>query len=81
MLRTVKYFPERAKRASIPKALAVLKRAGVGNLRGRGVIRYAASRQKAEARYDTTLSGATFSASRFSPIARAMKRAVIGVPS
>jgi hypothetical protein len=31
--------------------------------------------------YDTTLSGATFSASRFSPIARAMKRAVIGVPS
>ena len=29
----------------------------------------------------TTRNGATFSASRFSPIARAMNRAVIGVPS
>ena len=32
-------------------------------------------------RYDTTRNGATFSASKFSPIARAMNRAVIGVPS
>jgi hypothetical protein len=31
--------------------------------------------------YDTTLSGATLSASRLSPIALAMNRAVIGVPS
>jgi hypothetical protein len=30
-LRTEKYFAERAARADIPKALAVLKRAGVGN--------------------------------------------------
>jgi hypothetical protein len=38
-------------------------------------------RYEARFSYDTTLSGATFSASKFSPIARAMKRAVIGVPS
>ncbi len=30
-LRTEKYFAERAARADIPKALATLKRAGVGN--------------------------------------------------
>jgi len=30
-LRTEKYFLERAARADIPKALATLKRAGVGN--------------------------------------------------
>lgn len=30
-LRTEKYFTERAGRASVPKALAILKRAGVGN--------------------------------------------------
>jgi hypothetical protein len=30
-LRTEKYFAARVGRASIPKALAVLKRAGVGN--------------------------------------------------
>jgi hypothetical protein len=30
-LRTEKYFAERAGRASIPKALDILKRAGVGN--------------------------------------------------
>jgi hypothetical protein len=30
-LRTEKYFRERAARADIPKALATLKRAGVGN--------------------------------------------------
>jgi len=30
-LRTEKYFAERAARASIPKALGILKRAGVGN--------------------------------------------------
>jgi hypothetical protein len=30
-LRTEKYFAERAGQASIPKALAILKRAGVGN--------------------------------------------------
>jgi hypothetical protein len=30
-LRTEKYFADRATRANLPKALAVLKRAGVGN--------------------------------------------------
>jgi len=30
-LRTEKHFAERARRASIPKALGILKRAGVGN--------------------------------------------------
>ncbi len=30
-LRTEKYFAERAARANVPKALAILKRAGVGN--------------------------------------------------
>ncbi len=30
-LRTEKYFAERAARANIPKALDILKRAGVGN--------------------------------------------------
>jgi len=30
-LRTEKYFAERAARANIPKALGILKRAGVGN--------------------------------------------------
>jgi hypothetical protein len=30
-LRTEKYFAERAGRASVPKALEILKRAGVGN--------------------------------------------------
>ena len=30
-LRTEKYFAERASRANIPKALGILKRAGVGN--------------------------------------------------
>ena len=30
-LRTESYFAERARRASIPKALDILKRAGVGN--------------------------------------------------
>jgi hypothetical protein len=30
-LRTEKYFAERAARADIPKALGILKRAGVGN--------------------------------------------------
>ena len=30
-LRTEKYFSERAARASIPKALGILKRAGLGN--------------------------------------------------
>jgi hypothetical protein len=30
-LRTEKYFLERAARADIPKALAILSRAGVGN--------------------------------------------------
>ena len=30
-LRTEKYFAERAARASVPKALGILKRAGVGN--------------------------------------------------
>jgi len=30
-LRTERYFAERAARANIPKALAILKRAGVGN--------------------------------------------------
>jgi hypothetical protein len=30
-LRTEKYFAERAARANLPKALAVLKRAGIGN--------------------------------------------------
>ena len=35
-LRTEKYFAERSARASVPKALGILKRAGVGNppLRG-----------------------------------------------
>jgi hypothetical protein len=35
-LRTEKYFAERAGRASIPKALAILKRAGVGNPPAKG---------------------------------------------
>jgi hypothetical protein len=35
-LRTEKYFTERAGRASIPKALGVLKRAGVGNPPAKG---------------------------------------------
>jgi len=35
-LRTKEYFAERAKRASIPKALAVPKRAGVGNQPAKG---------------------------------------------
>jgi hypothetical protein len=30
-LRTEKYFAERTARANIPKALGILKRAGVGN--------------------------------------------------
>ncbi len=30
-LRTERYFADRAARANIPKALAILKRAGVGN--------------------------------------------------
>jgi hypothetical protein len=30
-LRTEKHFAERARRASIPKALGILRRAGVGN--------------------------------------------------
>jgi hypothetical protein len=30
-LRTEKYFVDRASRANIPKAIAILKRAGVGN--------------------------------------------------
>jgi hypothetical protein len=30
-LRTEKYFTERVRRASVPKALGILKRAGVGN--------------------------------------------------
>ena len=30
-LRTEKYFAERAARASVPKALGILKRAGAGN--------------------------------------------------
>ena len=30
-LRTEKYFTERTARASVPKALGILKRAGVGN--------------------------------------------------
>jgi hypothetical protein len=30
-LRTESYFTERARRASVPKALRILKRAGVGN--------------------------------------------------
>jgi hypothetical protein len=29
-LRTESYFPERARRASVPKALKILRRAGVG---------------------------------------------------
>ena len=35
-LRTEKYFAERAARADIPKALAILKRAGVGNPPAKG---------------------------------------------
>jgi hypothetical protein len=35
-LRTEKYFAERAGRASIPKALGILKRAGVGNPPAKG---------------------------------------------
>jgi hypothetical protein len=35
-LRTEKYFAERAARASIPKALGILKRAGVGNPPAKG---------------------------------------------
>jgi hypothetical protein len=35
-LRTEKYFAERASRASIPKALGILKRAGIGNPPMRG---------------------------------------------
>jgi HicB-like protein involved in pilus formation len=35
-LRTEKYFAERAGRASVPKALDILKRAGVGNPPARG---------------------------------------------
>jgi len=35
-LRTEKYFAERAGQASIPKALAILKRAGVGNPPSKG---------------------------------------------
>jgi hypothetical protein len=35
-LRTEKYFAERAGRASVPKALAILKRAGVGNPPAKG---------------------------------------------
>jgi hypothetical protein len=35
-LRTEKYFAERAGRASIPKALDILKRAGVGNPPAKG---------------------------------------------
>jgi hypothetical protein len=35
-LRTEKYFAERAARANLPKALGILKRAGVGNLPMRG---------------------------------------------
>jgi hypothetical protein len=35
-LRTEKYFAERAARANIPKALGILKRAGVGNPPMRG---------------------------------------------
>jgi hypothetical protein len=35
-LRTEKYFAERASRASIPKALGILRRAGVGNPPAKG---------------------------------------------
>ncbi|HEY7247264.1 MAG TPA: toxin-antitoxin system HicB family antitoxin [Xanthobacteraceae bacterium] len=35
-LRTEKYFAERAARAKVPKALAILKRAGIGNPPMRG---------------------------------------------
>ena len=35
-LRTEKYFAERAARASVPKALGILKRAGVGNPPAKG---------------------------------------------
>jgi hypothetical protein len=35
-LRTEKYFAERAARANIPKALGILKRAGVGNPPAKG---------------------------------------------
>ena len=35
-LRTEKYFTARAARASIPKALGILKRAGVGNPPAKG---------------------------------------------
>jgi hypothetical protein len=35
-LRTERYFAERAARANIPKALAILKRAGVGNPPAKG---------------------------------------------
>jgi len=35
-LRTEKYFAERTGRASIPKALGILKRAGVGNPPAKG---------------------------------------------
>jgi hypothetical protein len=35
-LRTERYFAERAARASIPKALTILKRAGVGNPPAKG---------------------------------------------
>jgi hypothetical protein len=35
-LRTERYFAERAARASIPKALAILERAGVGNPPAKG---------------------------------------------
>jgi hypothetical protein len=35
-LRTERYFAERAARADIPKALEILKRAGVGNSPAKG---------------------------------------------
>jgi HicB family len=35
-LRTEKYFAERAARASVPNALAILKRSGIGNPPTRG---------------------------------------------
>ena len=45
-LRTEKYFADRAGRANLPKALALLKRAGVGNppLKGDKLLRRARKR-------------------------------------
>ena len=45
-LRTEKYFADRAARANIPKALAILKRAGIGNppMKGDKLLRRARKR-------------------------------------